>query len=110
MISTPNRLIATMIPAPGTADIMQKLSLTEPHSMRHKLPIVWERAIGHSVYDILGNKFIDFTSGIFVANVGHANPHVLQAVKEMHFLHSYLYATRLRARYLERLTDRKSVV
>ena len=29
--------------------------------MQGQLPIVWSKADGHSLYDIGGNKFIDFT-------------------------------------------------
>ena len=38
-----------------------------------QLPIVWKKAKNFNVYDIKNNKFIDFTSTIFVANIGHSN-------------------------------------
>ena len=41
--------------------------------MHGQLPIVWNKAKNFNVYDIKGNKFIDFTSTIFVANIGHSN-------------------------------------
>ena len=37
-------------------------------------PLVWERAQGFNVFDPKGNKWIDFTSAIFIANIGHSNP------------------------------------
>jgi 4-aminobutyrate aminotransferase/(S)-3-amino-2-methylpropionate transaminase len=38
--------------------------------MHGQLPIVWSKAKNFNIYDIAGNKFIDFTSTIFVANTG----------------------------------------
>ena len=67
-IQTNNRIIKTSIPAPGTVDLLEKLDKYESRSMHGQLPIVWHRANGHSVFDKVGNKWIDFTSMIFVAN------------------------------------------
>ena len=49
--------------------------------MNDQIPLAWDRAIDYNVYDHAGNKFIDFTSSIFVANVGHANPKVVEAIQ-----------------------------
>ena len=46
--------------------------------MQGQLPIVWKRAKDFSVYDISNNKFIDFTSTIFVANIGHSNKRLIK--------------------------------
>lgn len=46
---------------------------------------------------------IDFTSGIFAANTGHSNKHVLKAVKSVPFLHSYNHETSLKTEYKEKL-------
>lgn len=45
-------------------------------------PIVWKKASGAVVEDIDGNTYIDFTSGIAVANAGHCPPLVVEAVRE----------------------------
>ena len=60
-IKTQNRVIKTKIPAPGTNKIIKSLEKNESRSMQGQLPIVWSKAEGHSLYDIAGNKFIDFT-------------------------------------------------
>lgn len=74
--------------------------------MHGQMPIVWADAFDYQVDDIAGNRFIDFTSGIFVANVGHANINVWQAITDAMntTLHSYTYATEARLKYLEALT------
>ena len=51
---------------------------------------VWARAFdleldhgeGAYLYDTQGNKYLDFTSGIGVANTGHAHPRVVKAIQD----------------------------
>jgi 4-aminobutyrate aminotransferase-like enzyme len=105
-IKTNHRLIQTAIPAPGTAAVFERLNQVESHSMHGQLPLVWERAEDFSVYDIAENKWIDFTSTIFVANVGHSNRRVTAAIKktlENPLYSCYAYANPVRANYLEKL-------
>lgn len=105
-VKTDHRIIQTAIPAPDTAEILERLNKVESRSMHGQLPLVWERADDFIIYDIAGNQFIDFTSTIFVANVGHSNRRVTSAIKETldHPLYScYAYANPARAKYLEKL-------
>jgi len=107
-VNTEHRHIHTEIPAPGAKEILERLDVVESRSMHGQLPIVWDHALDHYVADNCGNMFLDFTSGIFVANVGHSNLAVVEAVREamnIEPLHSYAYATEIRAKYLERLTQ-----
>ena len=105
-IKTRNRLIKTKIPAPGTGNLVKKLSKIESRSMHGQVPIAWEKAENFNIYDIAGNKFIDFTSTIFVTNIGHANPRLLKylsrAIKKK-FIHSYAYINRVREKYIKEL-------
>ena len=106
-VRSAHRLIQTAIPAPGTEAILEELDRVESRSMHGQLPLIWDRAKGHNIFDIAGNKWIDFTSTIFVANIGHSNARLLQAMREVldrELLHSYAYANRIRADYLEQLT------
>lgn len=107
-VRTKNREIRTPIPSPGTETILSDLRKYESRSMQGQIPIVWDRAKDFSIYDRHGNKWIDFTSTIFVANVGHANSHVLDALREVMekpLLHSYAYANELRTRYIRELIE-----
>lgn len=45
-------------------------------------PVYVEKAINAEVWDVEGNKYIDFGTGIAVCNTGHSHPKVVQAVKE----------------------------
>jgi 4-aminobutyrate aminotransferase-like enzyme len=78
--------------------------------MHGQLPIVWAKAKDSSVWDIADNKYIDFTSTIFVANVGHSNTKVLEALRKQFddgLIASYSYPTEVRARYLENMILKK---
>ena len=105
-LETDYRRIQTDIPAPGTRLILERLDQVESRSMHGQLPLVWDRAEDFSVSDPAGNRFIDFTSTIFVANVGHSNPRVVSAIREVidrPLQSCYAYGCELRAHYLERL-------
>lgn len=105
-VETVERLVATSIPAPGTREILEGLDSHESRSMHGQMPIVWSAADGHHIYDLAGNRFIDFTSTIFVANVGHSNPRVKDAIRgqlDKNLISSYAYATQEKADYLDRL-------
>lgn len=105
-VNTAHRRIQTAIPTPGTQDILERLELCESRSMHGQLPLVWDRAEDFSVFDAAGNQWIDFTSTIFVANVGHSNPRVTSAMKaalDRPLYGCYAYANESRAKYLEKL-------
>ena len=105
-LETKYRKISTQIPAPGTKEIISRLEKTESRSMQGQFPVIWDKAEDFSVFDIAGNKFIDFTSTIFVANVGHGNKRVSNAITEVlnkPLLSTYAYMSEIRANYLEKL-------
>lgn len=100
------RRIATPIPAPQSLPLFASLDTIESHSMHGQMPIVWDRAEGCQVYDPWGNVWLDFTSTIFVANAGHANPDIVAAMRaclEKPLLHSYSYVNSERVAYLQDL-------
>ena len=74
--------------------------------MHGQFPIVWKKAKDFSVFDHLGNKFIDFSSTILVANIGHSNSRVISKIKDLikkPLFHTYNYASLERLDYLEKL-------
>lgn len=107
-VKTRHREISTAIPSPGTEDILIELEKYESRSMQGQMPLVWDRAEGFNIFDICGNRWIDFTSTIFVANTGHANPKIISAMQKLlnsPLLHSYAYATEIRTRYVKKLVE-----
>ncbi|MBA2686658.1 MAG: aminotransferase class III-fold pyridoxal phosphate-dependent enzyme [Gemmatimonadaceae bacterium] len=107
-VSTSNRTIHTPIPTPGTREVLERLDAYESRSMHGQLPIVWERAVDFNVYDRADNKWIDFTSMIFVANVGHSNERVTSAMKETlgnPLYGCYAYPNETRSHYVQKLVE-----
>ena len=76
--------------------------------MQGQIPIIWDKAEDFSIYDKHGNKWIDFTSTIFVSNTGHGNKNVCNSVKkvlEKPLIHSYAYANEERVQYYKKLVE-----
>jgi len=106
LIETSYRCIKTQIPVPESIEYFEKLDQYESVSMHGQLPVVWDRAEGFQVYDCWGNKWIDFTSTIFLANAGHGNKRIVKRLADIlnkPLLHTYTYATCERIEYLEYL-------
>ncbi len=45
-------------------------------------PFVMEHGKGTEVWDVDGNRFLDFAAGIAVVSTGHSNPKVVKAIQE----------------------------
>ena len=107
-VQTAHRIIRTALPVPESLPILEDLYRYESRSMHGQMPIVWDRAVDYQVFDRWGNCWIDFTSTIFVVNAGHSNPRIVGALREIldrPLLHTYSYASDIRARFLKRLVD-----
>lgn len=70
-------------------------------------PIFWDSAERSSVTDVDGNRYIDCTAAFGVANAGHSNPRVMQAVADQarRLAHGMgdVHPTELRVELLERI-------
>ncbi|HEV8018747.1 MAG TPA: acetyl ornithine aminotransferase family protein [Steroidobacteraceae bacterium] len=79
------------MPLPGPkaqALLARDLPVTSP-SYPRDYPFVMARGRGAEVWDVDGNRYLDFMSGIGVCSTGHAHPQVVQAIKDAadDFLH-----------------------
>jgi 4-aminobutyrate aminotransferase-like enzyme len=75
--------------------------------MRGQPPLVWDRADDIFVFDKYGNRWLDWSSGVLVANSGHGAPEVKQAiVDQVHsgLLHNYCFPSEERAALVECLS------
>jgi 4-aminobutyrate aminotransferase/(S)-3-amino-2-methylpropionate transaminase len=81
-VETCYRRIGSAIPAPETVPILQTLHQNESRSMRGQPPVLWRHAVGFQVEDGCGNRWLDWSSGVLVANAGHSNPRVIRALKQ----------------------------
>jgi len=107
-VNTRYRQIQTRFPVPESLPLLTDLAKYESRSMHGQMPVLWDRAEDFQVYDPYGNAWIDFTSTIFVANSGHANPHIVTALRRMldkKLLHTYTFAHEGRIQFLKRLVE-----
>ena len=110
-VKTKYRRIKTTIPSPSFVRNFSKLSKYEPSflsEMLGKLPVCWDRAVDFQVFDQDGNCWIDFTSGIFVANSGHGNSEIRKAIirqANKPLLHSYIYSNEVKTEFLRELIN-----
>lgn len=105
-VNTRYRRINTLIPVPESIPLLEKMYSLESGSMHGQIPVIWDRADDFQVFDPYGNVWIDFTSTIFVANAGHGNKRITDAlIKQLEkpLLHTYTYASKERIDYLDYL-------
>ncbi len=95
------------IPGDKSAKMIEKSIKYEPSSMADQVPVVWDRAEGVWVYDVDGNQYIDFTSGVLVTNVGHSHPHHIKAVQDQaaRLLNCYSFPTSERINLAQQLVN-----
>jgi 4-aminobutyrate aminotransferase-like enzyme len=77
--------VTTPPPGPASVALLTRLAAAEApaaHALgRGDRPPVWQRALGSLVWDVDGNRYLDFASGFGAAAVGHAHPRVTAAVQ-----------------------------
>src|SRR3954453_5211323 len=107
-INTQYRTIGTQLPVPESIPTLEKLYEFEPRAMRGQPPVIWDRAEGFQVSDAWGNRWIDWSSGVLIANAGHGRPEIADAIArqaQSHLLTSFSFANEPRARLVERLVE-----
>jgi 4-aminobutyrate aminotransferase-like enzyme len=99
-VSTKYRTIKTKLPVPESLPVFEDLQMSEPESMMGQPPIVWHKAEGFQVYDKWGNKWIDWSSGVVIANAGHGRKEIkdgLKAIIDQGLLTTYVFVHEKRA-------------
>ena len=89
MTQTLQPSIQVLPPGPKAAAIIERDKRVTSPSYIKEYPLVVDRGEGPWIYDVDGNRFLDFMAGIAVASTGHAHPHVVKAIKDAadKFLH-----------------------
>lgn len=75
------RHIKTDLPGPKARAILERDVAVVSPSYPRDYPFVMSHGRGTEVWDVDGNRFLDFASGIAVCATGHAHPKVVEAVK-----------------------------
>jgi 4-aminobutyrate aminotransferase-like enzyme len=105
-VETAHRRIATPLPVPESLPVFETLLRCEPPSMSGQPPVLWDHAEGHRVFDRFGNCWIDWSSGVLVANAGHGHPRIIGALRRLldrKQLHTYVMAHEERALLVDKL-------
>jgi len=81
--------IRTPLPGPKAQALLARDRLVSSPSYPRDYPFVIAKGRGTEVWDVDGNRFLDFAAGIAVCSTGHAHPKVVQAIKDAadEFLH-----------------------
>lgn len=78
----------------------------EPPSMTPPIKIYWKKSKDYFIWDEKNKKYIDFTSTIFVANIGHSNKEFKRKIIDVlnsSLSHSYVYYNKYRQEYISKL-------
>jgi 4-aminobutyrate aminotransferase len=77
------------LPGPNAQALIARDQPVTTPSYPRDYPFVMARGRGVEVWDVDGNRYLDFMSGIGVCSTGHAHPQVVQAIKDAadDFLH-----------------------
>ncbi|HWB84108.1 MAG TPA: aspartate aminotransferase family protein [Bryobacteraceae bacterium] len=108
LVETRYRRIATEIPAPESIPLLEELAEAEPVAMRGQPPIVWDRACGFQVFDPYGNCWIDWSSGVLIANAGHGRQEIIDAITNQassQLFTTYCFPSQIRARLVKQLAS-----
>ncbi|HBG27821.1 MAG: hypothetical protein A2Y10_04250 [Planctomycetes bacterium GWF2_41_51] len=88
-------------------ELIEKWHKYEADVVGYQAPVVWKKAQGCIVEDVDGNRFIDWTSGVLVTNVGHCHPHLVRATQTASedLLNNYECANTYRIEAAEKLVN-----
>ena len=70
-------------------------------------PVAFDHGKGCELVDVDGNRYIDFSSGIYVATLGHCHPKVTEAVQKMagQLMNCHDFTTEIKTRLVEKLAE-----
>ncbi|MED4352860.1 4-aminobutyrate--2-oxoglutarate transaminase [Schinkia azotoformans] len=74
--------VTNAVKSPQSLILHERRMKAVPKAPYNITQVYVESAQGATVYDIDGNRYIDFAGGIGIQNVGHCHPKVVRAVQE----------------------------
>ncbi len=77
------------LPGPKARALIKRDSAAISPSYPRSVPFVMDHGKGTEVWDVDGNRFLDFAAGIAVVSTGHSHPKVVKAIQQQaeKFLH-----------------------
>ena len=77
----PSADIRMPLPGPAAQALLARDTPVTTPSYPRDYPFVMAKGRGAEVWDVDGNRYLDFMSGIGVCSTGHAHPQVVEAIK-----------------------------
>jgi 4-aminobutyrate aminotransferase / (S)-3-amino-2-methylpropionate transaminase / 5-aminovalerate transaminase len=105
-VRTRNRRIVTRLPVPESLPLFERMERFEPASMQGQPPVMIHRAKGWHVEDRWGNRWLDWSTGVLIANAGNGNPAIVAALRRIirrPLLSTYVFPHADRALLVEEL-------
>jgi len=106
-----NEIPKMVVPAPGpkSKEIHSRAEkYMKGYSSQVKLfPVAFESGHGVTLTDVDGNKYIDFSSGIYVTNLGHCHPKVVEYIQKhtAQLMNCHDFSTEIKTLFLEKLAS-----
>ena len=96
-----NPHIKTELPGPKARELLSRDAAVVSPSYPRDYPFVMSHGRGTEVWDVDGNRFLDFVAGIAVCSTGHAHPKVVAAITDaasrfLHISSDYWHETQVR--------------
>jgi len=108
--------IKTELPGPKARALIARDALVVSPSYPRDYPFVMSHGRGVEVWDVDGNRFLDFAAGIAVCSTGHSHPAVVRAIQHaaerfIHISSDYWHEDQVRlAERMEALAPMKAPV
>jgi len=102
-------LIKTEVPGPKSVEYHARASkYMKGYSSQVKLfPVAFDSGKGCILTDVDGNKYIDFSSGIYVTGLGHCHPKISEQVAKYanQLMNCHDFTTEIKMKLLEKLAS-----
>ncbi len=85
----PKRKTPAKAKGPTNATLIQRRDAAVARGVASAAPVYAARAENAELWDVEGNRFIDFAGGIAVLNTGHRHPKVVEAAKAQEDLYTH---------------------
>ena len=103
------KIVTDELPGPKSKEMHERASgIMKGYSSQVKLfPVCFEKGEGVTLTDVDGNVYLDFSSGIYVTNLGHCHPKVSEAVAKYakQLMNCHDFTTPVKTALLEKLID-----
>ena len=106
-VETKHRRIVTALPVPESVPLLEQLHRTEPRSMSGQPPVIWHKADNFTISDRWGNRWLDWSSCVLVANAGHGRQQIIDQLRgllDQGLIASYVFVHEQRIKLTAMLT------